>query len=138
MDEITQQIYNEIIKSFKNISENEKKIAMMGVAFDPEMNLQIFEGDVSDLFFEKGWGSISWEYYEQWLPYAPPAVNDWYERWARYESQKESGQLDPDLDPIYLEGAGEDIKLNLLKACKPIRDRIVQMCEDKTLYDRES
>lgn len=135
MDAITSTIYADIIKSYKNISDGERNVALRGVAYDIEMNLEIYECVVAELFYKKGWITYPMEYFVQWLPYADLQTQEWYEKFTRYEQQKQTGNLDPDLNPLSLEGADEDIKLNLLKYCKPIRDQIVQMCNDKTLYD---
>lgn len=41
MDKITKRIYNQTIKNFKDLSDGEKKIALMGAAYDVDSNLEI-------------------------------------------------------------------------------------------------
>jgi hypothetical protein len=140
MDEITTKIYNTIIPLWKNLNDEDLAFYKRLYAFDEQKNLERLSTFLISRFEDSFWESIPMEWFAQWLPYADEELKEWYEGWVDFEDQisKISAGLlpeDTDLDYGSYEDAELDIKQGLVQFCQPLKDEIIRMCKDETLYD---
>lgn len=140
MDEITTKIYTIVIKDWKNLSDSELKFQEYVYGLDIENNLSKLKFTLLAEFEGNNWDKIPLDWYAQWLPYAEKDTQDWYHGFVDFEDKlnKINAALlprDTNLDYGTYEGAGSEIKKNLLIACQPLKDKITQACQDGTLYD---
>jgi hypothetical protein len=135
MDEITTKIYQFVLEYFKNQSEESKTSLKNIFGFNIESNLFRLDSIFSEIFENQNLQQYPMEWFSQWLPYATKDTQDWYNGWIAYQDAKNLGEKNT--DAWTYENAEYPLKQNLLLACKPIKDKITQMCMDKTLYEPE-
>lgn len=140
MDETTLKIYNTVIKGWKSLKGDRLETEKYVFGYDVNDNLDKLETYLLCDFDDYHYENIDWAWYEQWLPYADNEIREWYSGWKDYDlkmSQIQTGLLpeDTELNHLNYQGADIPIKQNLLVACQPIKDKIVEMCNNQTLYD---
>jgi hypothetical protein len=140
MDEITSSIYRKIIGKWKKIPEQNINATKLIYGFDADKNLSKLKASLMGAFNKYKLQEIDMSWYEQWLPYADKDLKDWHAGWLDFEekyAQIQSGLLpqDTDLDYGTYQYADDEIKQGLLLCCQPLKDEIIRMCQDQTLYD---
>lgn len=120
--QITEAIYSKISRWWKQTPLENDKRKQNG--FDVEKNLDRLERVLTWYFEEYQGINIDMDWYAQWLPFANEETVELYNDWNEGELEEDTFEF-------------EELKLNLLCACKPLKDRIEQMCKDGTLYDPE-
>ncbi len=140
MDEITTKIYNKIIPKWKKLNKEDLAFYKKYYGFKEEENLRRLSTFLISRFEDSFWESIPMTWFEQWLPYADKDLKEWHAGWVDFEDKSakiKAGLLpeDTDLDYGSYEGAELDIKQGLVQFCQPLKDEIIRMCQDETLYD---
>jgi hypothetical protein len=140
MDEITTIIYNKLLPRWKNLNEKDLDFSKTYVGFNEEKNLRRLSTYLISRFEDSFWESIPMTWFEQWLPYADKDLKDWHAGWLDFEDKTvkiAAGLLpeDTNLDYGSYEDAELDIKQGLVQFCQPLKDAIIRMCQDQTLYD---
>ena len=140
MDEITQKIYNKLIPNWKKLKDKDLSFYKNCYGFDERNNLRRLSTFLISRFGDSYWESIPMTWFEQWLSYADEELKEWYAGWVDFEdkiAKIEAGLLpeDTDLDYGSYEDAELSIKQGLVQFCQPLKDEIIRMCQDQTLYD---
>jgi hypothetical protein len=140
MDKITLEIYNKLIPHWKKMSAKNKSFAQKYFGFKEEGNLKKLSTFLITRFEDSYWESIPMQWFEQWLPYADQDLKNWHGGWVDFEDKyaKISAGLlpeDTELDYGSYQGAELSIKQGLVQFCQPLKDEIIRMCQDQTLYD---
>jgi hypothetical protein len=140
MDETTLKIYTKLLPLWKKLSKEDLEFELEYIGFDEENNLEKLSTFLITEFEDSYWESIPMQWFEQWLPYADQDLKNWHEGWVDFEDQyaKISAGLlpeDTELDYGSYQGAELSIKQGLVQHCQPLKDAIIRMCQDKTLYD---
>ena len=140
MDEITLKIYRKLIPFWKRLSKDDLEFELEYVGFEEENNLKKLSTFLITKFNDSFWESIPMTWFEQWLPYADQDLKDWHAGWVDFEDKTAkiaAGLLpeDTDLDYGSYEGAELSIKQGLVQFCQPLKDEIIRMCKDETIFD---
>jgi hypothetical protein len=140
MDETTLKIYTKLIPFWKKLSKEDLEFELEYIGLDEENNLEKLSTFLITEFEDSYWESIPMQWFEQWLTYADQDLKDWYEGWVDFEDQYakiSAGLLPEDMELDYgsYQGAELSIKQGLVQFCQPLKDEIIRMCQDQTLYD---
>jgi len=141
MDEITLKIYERLIPLWKKLDKKKLEFQLEYFGFIEENQLKTLSTYLITRFDDDYWNEIPMEWFAQWLPYADQDLKDWYYGYIDFEdkySKINAGLLpeDTDLDYGSYQYADIEIKKGLVQYCQPLKDEIIRMCQDKTLYDQ--
>lgn len=142
MDQITQKIYDYIIEEYKIKDDKKRAFEENIYAYEIEGNLSKLEACLCDAYETMNLEQVDLNWFLQWLPFADDETKEWYVGFEDYQNKLakvNSGELPQDTELNHLDYDGSEyyLKQKLLYYCKPIRDKIIQMCEDKTLYNMD-
>jgi len=141
MDEITLKIYERLIPLWKKLDKKKLEFQLEYFGFIEENQLKTLSTYLITRFDDDYWNEIPMEWFAQWLSYADQDLKDWYYGYIDFEdkySKINAGLLpeDTDLDYGSYQYADIEIKKGLVQYCQPLKDEIIRMCQDKTLYDQ--